>query len=213
MSIDPENPLSIGKRARGGEGSIVTSYNDESLSRIAPVVSENPLVPPSGRRIVTAKRSTPYDPKKGTPTPYNPRLGSTVGAKIPATPVVASVRGNTKVDRCARCKTFIKKGVPHTQAECDRRIAKKLAPKPASSGRKKKFRMTPKRRAYLEALVGKATMGEQAYKVMGSVEKWLGRKEKSLSKHSKKLFVRLLDAFHNVDKRKLQANLRRCGLL
>lgn len=213
MSVDPENPLSIGKRSRGEGGSIVTSYNDESLSRIAPSQEENPLVPPSGRRIVTAKRSTAYDPKKGTPTAYNPRLGSTVGTSIPSAPVISSVKGNSKVDRCARCKTFIKKGVPHTQAECDRRIAKKLAPKPAGTRTKKKFRMTPKRRKYMEELLEKATVAESAMRVMGSVERWLGKKEKSLSKHSKKMFVRLLDAFHHADKKKYQANLRRCGLL
>lgn len=202
--IDPENPLSIGKRMRtGAVSSIVSKYNDESLARLAPIQSENPLTPPANRRIVTVRR------KSTTPSSIVVQKAITVPA---GEPVIVAVKGNNKVDRCTRCKTFIKRGVPHTKAECDRRIASKGSHKGVSKGGKRKFRMTPKRRKAMIDMIAKATQGEQAFKTMKSVENWIKKHEGKLTKTSKKLFVKLLEAFTTTDSKKYQSNLRKCGL-
>lgn len=200
MSIDPENPLTIGKRARTEDGALVTAVNSEIL--IPNRDGENPLVPSGAivpvdgvRKIVKVRPRKP-----AAPIPENPEL----------VPVV----GNNRVLRCRRCMTFVKQGAAHSKLECDARIAHKAASKnrPATS-RKRKFRMTPRRRLALTTAVTQATMGQTAFKVMKSIEKWIQKKQNRLSKTSKKMFGRLIGAFHMApDNKKLQANLRRCGL-
>lgn len=200
MSIDPENPLTIGKRARSEDGAIVTAVNSEVLvpnrDGENPLVPSGALVPVDGvRKIVKAR------PRK-------------VAAPLPENPELVPVAGNDRVLRCKRCMTFVKKGVAHGRTECDARIAHKAASKNRPvSARKRKFRMTPRRRVALTTAVTQATMGQAAFKVMKSIEKWLQKKQGRLSKTSKRMFGRLIGAFHMApDNKKLQANLRRCGL-
>lgn len=197
--IDPENPLTIGKRARTESGPLVTATNSEALV-VARPDNENPLVPVGEvRRIVKASRG-PKVPK--VPKPIAPE------------PNLVPVKNNDRVLRCTRCLTFVKKGVAHSKADCDARIARKAAGGVhRSGGRPRKFRMTPKRQAALIKAVTQATMGQSAFKVMKSVEKWLKKKQDRLSKTSKRMFGRLIGAFHAApDAKKLQHNLRRCGL-
>ena len=198
--IDPENPLTIGKRARTESGPLVTATNSEALV-VARPDNENPLVPPTGevRRIVKVSRG-PKVPK--VPKPIAPE------------PNLVPVKNNDRVLRCTRCLTFVKKGVAHSKADCDARIARKAAGGVRKAGgRPRKFRMTPKRQAALTKAVTQATMGQSAFKVMKSVEKWLKKKQDRLSKSSKRMLGRLIGAFHTApDAKKLQHNLRRCGL-
>lgn len=199
MSTDPENPLTIGKRARTEDGVLVTSVNSEAL--IPNRDGENPLVPavvvPASevRKIVKARPRKP-----AAPLPENPEL-------VP-------VSGNNRVLRCRRCMTFVKRGAVHSKAECDARIARKASSKHRPAGtRVRKFRMTPKRRVALTKAVTQATMGQTAFKVVKSIEKWLQKKQNRLSKSSKQMFGKLILAFHTApDAKKVERNLRRCGL-
>lgn len=197
--IDPENPLSIGKRARTETGALVTATNNEALV-VNRAAAENPLVPVGeARRIVKVNRG-PKVPK--VPKPLAPE------------PNLVPVKNNDRVLRCTRCLTFVKKGVAHTKADCDARIARKAAGGVRKvPGRARKFRMTPKRRASLIKAVTQATMGQSAFKTMKSVESWLKKKQDRLSKSSKRMFGKLIAAFHTApDAKKIERNLRRCGL-
>lgn len=216
-SIDPENPLTIGKRARTESGPLVTATNNEALV-VVRSDNENPLVPPTGtvRRIVKVRRgggdatmSDPLVPRSVAAQPLVPK-------SLAPEPNIVPVRNNNRVLRCTRCLTFIKKGAAHSKADCDARIARKAAgrgARKAGGGRPRKFRMTPKRHAALVKAVTQATMGQSAFKAVKSVEKWLKKKQDRLSKSSKRMFGKLIGAFHlTPNAKKLQYNLRRCGL-
>lgn len=195
--MNSENPLvptTVGKRARTEEGAVVTTVNEEKREE---------AVGPLERKIVSVKRKT-----TSSTEPLQ------VNVTQLQTPQIVSVNGNSKVDRCLRCKTFIKKGATHSLAECDARIAKKNGPRPTGAGKlRRKFHMTPKRKRAITDFVRAATTIERTQRVMGRVSKWLKKKESRLNKTSKKLFADLIYAVEAPpDSKKLAANMKKAGL-
>ena len=166
-----------------------------SEEAVAKQASENPLKrAPVKAEIKTVKKLKTMTPKLASPS-------------------LVSVKGNNKVLRCERCNTFVKKGASHTQTECDARIAKKAAgPSRSSVSRKsKKFRMTPKRDAYIKQMIYNGSVALEVFKNMKRLEKWVLKKEKSLSKSSKALFASLIESFRKQPKYFDRA-LRKAGL-
>lgn len=130
-----------------------------------------------------------------------------------ASPSLVTVKGNNKVLRCERCNTFVKKGTNHTQQDCDARIARKASGSSRSGAtrRSKKFRMTPKRDAYIKQMLYNGAVALEVFKNMKRLEKWVLKKEKSLSKSSKSLFAALIESFRKQPKGFDKA-LRKAGL-
>lgn len=130
-----------------------------------------------------------------------------------ASPSLVTVKGNNKVLRCERCNTFVKKGTNHSQQDCDARIARKASGSSRSGAtrRSKKFRMTPKRDAYIKQMLYNGTVALEVFKNMKRLEKWVLKKEKSLSKSSKSLFAALIESFRKQPKGFDKA-LRKAGL-
>ena len=130
-----------------------------------------------------------------------------------ASPSLVAVKGNNKVLRCERCNTFVKKGTNHTQQDCDARIARKASGSSRSgvTRRSKKFRMTPKRDAYIKQMLYNGAVALEVFKNMKRLEKWVLKKEKSLSKSSKSLFAALIESFRKQPKGFDKA-LRKAGL-
>lgn len=130
-----------------------------------------------------------------------------------ASPSLVSVKGNNKVLRCERCNTFVKKGTNHTQQDCDARIARKASgsSRTGATRRSKKFRMTPKRDAYIKQMLYNGAVALEVFKNMKRLEKWVIKKEKSLSKSSKSLFAALIESFRKQPKGFDKA-LRKAGL-
>lgn len=215
-SDDPlGNPSAIVKRARAEDGNaVVAAVVDESLPLVA--ADSNPLVPGNmeGRRIVKVRRGGAPKPTPSAGGPLSSAPSAPASTILPpGGPNVVDMPGNSKISRCTRCKTFVKKGAVHTLAECNARIANKGNRSGGSSGRRsRKFRMTPKRRARLIELIKAGTKGEDISKMANRLQKWIGKREKKLSKGSKRFFVDLLSRFQTVDNKRYQANLKRCGL-
>lgn len=131
--------------------------------------------------------------------------------EIPAEPTIVPVRGNPKVDRCVRCNTFVKKGVIHTLDECNARILakKNRTGKPRAN---KKFRMTDKRKIAIMKGAAQAAAFSAIYSPLKSVEKWAKKKEKQLSKGTKKKLNKVFDVINNgASEKKVTAVLRKFG--
>lgn len=132
--------------------------------------------------------------------------------ELPPEPIIVPVKNNNKVDRCARCNTFVKKGVPHTLEECNARIyAKKnrvFNPKGP-----KKFRMTEKRKAEIIKGASEAAAFRALIKPIKSVEKWAKKKEKHLSSSTKDRLDRMFAIVNNgAPAKKIASTLRKFGL-
>lgn len=54
-----------------------------------------------------------------------------------------------KVDRCTTCNTFVRKGDAHGPEECNNRIVRKQQAKSSPSGKKRRYRCTPKMQQYM----------------------------------------------------------------
>lgn len=131
--------------------------------------------------------------------------------EIPAEPTIVPVRGNSKVDRCIRCNTFVKKGVIHTLDECNARILakKNRIGKPRAN---KKFRMTDKRKIAIMKGAAQAAAFSAIYSPLKSVEKWAKKKEKQLSKGTKKKLNKVFDVINNgASEKKVASVLRKFG--
>lgn len=132
--------------------------------------------------------------------------------ELPPEPIIVPVKNNNKVDRCARCNTFVKKGVPHTLEDCNARIyAKKnrvFNPKGP-----KKFRMTEKRKAEIIKGASEAAAFRALIKPIKSVEKWAKKKEKHLSSSTKDRLDRMFAIVNNgAPAKKIASTLRKFGL-
>lgn len=203
-----EDPLvpqtSVIKRGRTEDGAVVTK--------------SEPIDDITNRVRVRVKRSD--DVVKDNPLVFKPEPSAsvkveTVAVGAPASGLVA-VRGNSKVLRCPRCNTFVKVGTEHTTAECNARIQRKASGRASASGSflRKRIRLTPKRRSTLETMVLHATKYDSIVKLAPRIEKWVVKKEKKLTKPSKKLFASLLSALQaKPDMKKLKTNFRKAGLV
>lgn len=208
-----EDPLvpqtSIVKRARTEDGVITTK--------------SEPIDDITNRVRIRVKRNV-EDVAKENPLVYKPtEIGGgvvkvetlAVGSEGPA--ALVAVKGNNKVMRCPRCNTFVKAGSEHSIAECNARIQRKASGRAnASSGSflRKRIRLTPKRRSTLETMVLHATKYDSLVKLAPRIEKWITKKEKKLTKPSKKLFASLLSALQaKPDMKKLKTNFRKAGLV
>lgn len=132
--------------------------------------------------------------------------------ELPPEPIIVPVKNNNKVDRCARCNTFVKKNVPHTLEDCNARIyAKKnrvFNPKGP-----KKFRMTEKRKAEIIKGASEAAAFRALIKPIKSVEKWAKKKEKHLSSSTKDRLDRVFAIVNNgAPAKKIASTLRKFGL-
>lgn len=132
--------------------------------------------------------------------------------ELPPEPIIVPVKNNNKVDRCARCNTFVKKNVPHTLEDCNARIyAKKnrvFNPKGP-----KKFRMTEKRKAEIIKGASEAAAFRALIKPIKSVEKWAKKKEKHLSSSTKDRLDRMFAIVNNgAPAKKIASTLRKFGL-
>lgn len=190
---DPLVPPSlVVKKRRAEEGPLASSVE---------AVPERDILMP--RKLVSVKRKGSTMAKTSVPVVKN----------IIVDPDLVPVRGNNKVLRCRRCNTFVKQGASHPKGECDARLAAKANRKAskASGGRRKKFRMTPKRMAYIKQYVYDGAVAREVFKEMQKVEKWVARKESKLSGGSKKMFARVLEAFRKQPK-KIDSVFKHCGL-
>ena len=201
-----EEPLvpqtSIVKRARTEEGAVATQAV--------------PVEDITNRVRVKVKRST--DVVKDNPLVFNPTPAVVVsGGPVLSDGGLLEVRGNSKVMRCPRCNTFVKKGSIHTEEECNARIQRKAAKRGSLAGiskARKRIRLTPKRRKALEAFVTDATSYATIVKLAPRLEKWIMKKEKKLTKPSKKLFATMLTALRDrPDAKKIKTNFRKAGLV
>lgn len=132
--------------------------------------------------------------------------------ELPPEPIIVPVKNNNKVDRCARCNTFVKKDVPHTLEDCNARIyAKKnrvFNPKGP-----RKFRMTEKRKAEIIKGASEAAAFRALIKPIKSVEKWAKKKEKHLSSSTKDRLDRVFAIVNNgAPAKKIASTLRKFGL-
>lgn len=132
--------------------------------------------------------------------------------ELPPEPIIVPVKNNNKVDRCARCNTFVKKGVPHLLEDCNARIyAKKnrvFNPKGP-----RKFRMTEKRKAEIIKGASEAAAFRALIKPIKSVEKWAKKKEKHLSSSTKDRLDRVFAIVNNgAPAKKIASTLRKFGL-
>lgn len=168
---------------------------------------------PSGkrtRRVSIAKGPKP--PK--TPKAPRPQV------PIPTQVELVDVRGNPKVLRCIRCKSFVSRHKNHGMMECNQVLANKANPTKRSR-RSTKFRMTPKRRDILiDSLkdAAKSKLQEaQVERRFKSLEKWMKKADAKgkLSKNTKKLItgvLKSLDVDYQSYNKKLQALRSRTGL-
>lgn len=188
MSSSPENPLipiNIVKKRRADDGDAIVA-----------VTAEAPLEAPQ-RKIVSVKRRVKV---------------AAAPAVVLAEPELVPVKGNNKVVRCRRCQTFVKAGATHSKSDCDGRLARKAQKRePGARKRSRKFRMTPKRRKYIEQYVYDGVVAREVFKNMKRLEKWVAKKEGRLSKNTKKMFGKIIESFHKQPKN-VSAAFRHCGL-
>lgn len=175
-------------------------------TELIPSGGENPLIPAGAQSIPRIEE--PDD------NPLIPGSGVASGPKvvdITIDPDLVPVKGNTKVQRCKRCNTFVRIGTTHSKADCDARLANK-AHRKARPNRARRFRLTPKRRRYMESYIRDAAVFHQVSRRMRSVAKWVSKRENKLSKNSKKMFAKLLDSFNSDPKLREAIMLRHVGL-
>ena len=194
------------KRARTDDGSVVTKAEPTDrrvfvhVKRSSDVVAENPLV--------FKKEAEPGQVAVSTVAVKSEDIDMDSG--------LVSVRGNDKVLRCPKFKSFVKNGASHSPAECAARIQRKAAGRASASRSvvRKRIRITPKRQANLETLLLEATKYQAMKKAMPRLEKWVLKKEGRLNKTSKKLFAKVLGSFRDKpDTKALKANFRKAGLV
>lgn len=182
-------------------------------TELIPSGGNNPLVP-AGTQVVTTK------PIIEEPVEENPLIVANVKTTTPAStanvvsvsePKLVPVKNNTKVQRCVRCNTFVRIGNSHSLADCDTRLANKLHRK-ARPHRARRFRLTPKRKRYMESYIRDAAVFHYVARRMRSVAKWVSKRENKLSKNSKKMFAKLLDSFNSDPKLREAIMLRKVGL-
>lgn len=149
---------------------------------------------------------------------------SGVAAGTPAQENVqlVGVRGNDKVLRCLRCRSFVSRNKQHGLTECDQVLRNKANPQRRSAGsRGGKFRMTPKRRdILLEALkdTAKGRLQEaQVERRFKTLRKWAKKTDAKgrLSKRSKEMFEGVLSALevdYNLYNKKYNALRRKLGV-
>lgn len=132
--------------------------------------------------------------------------------ELPPEPIIVPVKNNNKVDRCARCNTFVKKGVPHTLEDCNARIYAKKNRTFNPKG-PRKFRMTEKRKAEIIKGASEAAAFRALIKPIKSVEKWAKKKEKHLSSSTKDRLDRVFAIVNNgAPAKKIASTLRKFGL-
>lgn len=214
MSTSTENPLvptTTVKRRRDDDGSAVATD-----------IRENPLVPVEERKKVVAIRRTPKTTTTTTTTttsvataaPKKSKSKSKSTRIIPEDPQVVNVKGNSKVQRCLRCMTFVKAGSSHSLAECNARLANKANKKSSGqSGYKHKFRMTSKRLDFLSWAVRDAVTMRALDKQIPRLKRWLEKKRKRCSKSTIALMEKIIDiAEGEQNMKKIRAAMRRGGL-
>ena len=132
--------------------------------------------------------------------------------ELPPEPIIVPVKNNNKVDRCARCNTFVKKNVPHTLEDCNARIYAKKNRTFNPKG-PRKFRMTEKRKAEIIKGASEAAAFRALIKPIKSVEKWAKKKEKHLSSSTKDRLDRVFAIVNNgAPAKKIASTLRKFGL-
>lgn len=198
--MSTENPLV--------PSSVVKRRRDDSGTAIPTDTRENPLVPTGERRkVVSVRRNTP------AASPPSAPKKTTSERTIPADVKIVNVKGNPKVQRCVRCMTFVKAGAPHSLAECNARLAKKANKKPRAPGKKRKFRMTPKRLKYLREAVRDHVTVKLLEKPIDRLKTWLANNEKKCSKRPTKLIKNVLNTYSDYPPAKTTSrSLRHAGL-
>ena len=175
---------------------------------LIPAGSDNPLVPAGVQVSSVVPKITEPEDNLLKPSSAPKVVDITVeadGTQIDLVPV----KGNSKVKRCRRCNTFVKIGNTHGLADCNARLSNKAHRKSRPRGRR--FRLTPKRKRYLDMYIKEAATFREVSKRLKSVERWVSKREGKLSKNSKKMFVKLLESFHKSPKCK-DAMFRKVGL-
>lgn len=183
-----------------------------SSVELIPSGGNNPLVP-AGAQVSTTK------PIVEEPVEENPLIVANVKTTPASTtkvvdvsePKLVPVKNNTKVQRCVRCNTFVRIGNSHSLTDCDARLANKLHRK-SRPRRARRFRLTPKRKRYMESYIRDAAVFHYVARRMRSVAKWVSKRENKLSKNSKKMFAKLLDSFNSDPKLREAIMLRKVGL-
>ena len=219
---DAENPLvpsSVVKKRKADDGLSIESFR-----------AENPLVPTGERRTVTAKRhANKISASVGEEAAKiieaiadNSSTSGKIAAKkalkeerlIPAEVQLVPVKGNTKVDRCIRCNTFVKKGSNHTLLECNARLARKKASnKMPKFRRAKKFRMTPKRKALIISGLKALLVYKRLNRSMESFSKWIRKNDHRLAKRTRALFHTVTSDYNKLpEEKKVEEIKRRAGL-
>lgn len=183
-------------------------------TELIPSSGNNPLVPAGAQ--VSSKQPIIEEPAEENPLAVT-NIKSLATPKTTAKvvditePQLVPVKNNTKVQRCVRCNTFVRIGKSHSLADCDARLANK-AHRKARPNRSRRFRLTPKRRRYMESYIRDAAVFHQVSRRMRSVAKWVSKRENKLSKNSKKMFAKLLDSFNSDPKLREAIMLRHVGL-
>lgn len=208
-----------------GRDEVIDLESLPDLTKVAKTEAIIPLPSQAADGSIVFDNSAPtFVPKKKTEVVVTKRTrdeeepsGETVKRikitqrEIPAEPTIVPVRGNSKVDRCTRCNTFVKKGVIHTLDECNARILakKNRTGKPRAN---KKFRLTDKRKIAIMKGAAQAAAFSAIYSPLKSVEKWAKKKEKHLSKGTKKKLNKVFDVINNgASEKKVTAVLRKFG--
>lgn len=197
------------------------------------IMSDPMLLGPTGLNMKRGRDALEQVDEAGMPSSKRSRRVTTKGSSViksakppqPAAPLLAQVelvdvRGNPKVLRCLRCKSFVSRHKNHGMGECNQVLANKANPIKRAK-RSTKFRMTPKRReVMMESLKDAAKTRLQEAQVerrFKSLEKWMKKADAKgkLSKNTKKLIsgvLKSLDVDYQVYNKKLQTLRNRTGL-
>lgn len=197
------------------------------------IMSDPMLLGPTGLNMKRGRDALEQVDEAGMPSSKRSRRVTTKGPSViksakppqPAAPLLAQVelvdvRGNPKVLRCLRCKSFVSRHKNHGMGECNQVLANKANPIKRAK-RSTKFRMTPKRReVMMESLKDAAKTRLQEVQVerrFKSLEKWMKKADAKgkLSKNTKKLIsgvLKSLDVDYQVYNKKLQTLRNRTGL-
>lgn len=204
--MSTENPLV--------PSSVVKRRRDDNGNATPTDIRENPLIPTGERRkVVSVRRSAPTSSTTSTVSASSTPKKTTSERILPADVKIVNVKGNPKVQRCVRCMTFVKAGAPHSLAECNARLARKANKKPRLVGKKRKFRMTPKRLKYLREAVRDHVTVKLLEKPIDRLKTWLANNEKKCSKRPTKLIKSVINTYSDYPPAKTTSrSLRHAGL-
>ena len=132
----------------------------------------------------------------------------------PSSPNIVPVRGNSKVQRCTRCNTFVKKGAAHTEAQCNARIASKKNRKAPKTSKSRKIRITPKRKDTMKEAGVFAAEFLAISKPLKSLQKYVKKHPKSITKGIKRQLNSVFQILSNgPEPKRANSMLRKMGVI